>query len=444
VLPGRGTIVTAAPAAESATSGFSTARRIYVVAMMMVISVIHSMDRMVITVIVVPIQKEFGVSDTAMGMLTGGAFALFYATAGIPLARYADVGNRRNLIGAAVTIWSAATMLCGLATGYVSLLLARLGVATAEAGSRPASISILADLFDTHRRATVVSIMMVGAGIGIMLGSAIGGAVSAVHGWRAALLIVGAPGIAVGILFLLTVPEPARESAAASTGAPSDSFWRTVGFIFRTPTFPFLVAGSSLYNMAQLASVAWMPTFLVRAYHLDGATVGLWYGIAMGVGGILGNLAGGLVTDWLSRRGAAWYMLIPMLSAMLQIPIAGMMVFGGSTTLAIIGLFLLSMVGYFTFGATTVGAIQIVRPRMRAVVSSMLFFCAIIVGLGSGPVVVGSISDWLTPTLGPAALGYALLVTPIVHFFAALLFFRASRTIQADVDRAAADSPAQA
>jgi predicted MFS family arabinose efflux permease len=423
----------------SPAPSYTPARKAYVVGMFAIIAMLNSIDRNIISIILVPIQKELQVSDAAMGMLAGGAFAFFYATAGIPLARYADVGNRRTLIGVAVTVWSGATMLCGIATGYLSLLLARMGVGVAEAGFRPAAISILADLYANNKRATVVGIMMVGAGVGNMLGSAVGGAVAASHGWRAALLIVGAPGVLVGLVFLFTVREPAREAIGRAAGKDeNESFGTTLLYLLRTRTFPFLCLGTALYQMAQIASVTWMPAFLMRTYHLDGATMGWWFGAALGAGGLVGNIAGGVITDWATNRGSRWYMLIPMTCSLAQIPIALLMIFGGSSAVSIFALFLMGTVGYFTFSASTIGAIQIVQPRFRALASSILMFCTVIFGMGFGPALVGSISDWLTPSLGIAALGFAMLATPLIDVIAALLFLKGSTTIVDDIARAAA------
>jgi predicted MFS family arabinose efflux permease len=421
-----------------ATPVLSQVRRAYVVFMLVLLATLNGMDRMILSVLLIPIQRDLSISDAGMGMLTGGGFAIVYATAAIPFARYADVGNRRNLVGVCLACWSAAAMLCGAATGYFSLMAARLGIAASESSFNPAALSMVADLSRPHRRATTVGIVMLGSGLGTLVGSALGGAANAAYGWRAAMMIVGAPGLLVAALFLLTVPEPARTDLnAAEKIGRTENLRETVRSLIRVRTFVPLCVAFSLYNMAAIGCITWMPAFLTRTHHLDGATMGLWFGITIGVGGILGNVGGGLLADRLSRGGGAhWYMLIPGISAFVQIPIALTVIFAVSSKIALLGMFLFSVVGYFCNASALTAGIQIVRPRTRALISAALFFCTTVIGLGVGPVLVGALSDYLTPSLGLAALSHAFLVVPVLHFLSGLMFLKGSRTIEGDVRRA--------
>ena len=420
------------------TPVLSSVQRAYVVMMLVLLATLNGMDRMILSVLLIPIQRDLSISDAGMGMLTGGGFAIVYATAAIPFARYADIGNRRNLVGISLACWSAAAMLCGAATGYFSLMAARLGIAASESSFNPAALSMAADLSRAHRRATTVGIVMLGSGLGTLIGSALGGAANAAYGWRAAMMIVGAPGLLVAAIFLLTVPEPARtDLTAAEKIGQTENFGDTIRFFLRVPTFTALCVAFSLYNMAAIGCITWMPSFLIRTHHLDGATMGLWFGITIGLGGIIGNIGGGVLTDRLSRGGGArWYMLVPAISAFVQIPIALTLIFTGSSDIALLTMFLFSVVGYFCNASALTAGIQIVRPRMRALISAALFFCTTVIGLGVGPVLVGALSDHLTPSLGQAALSRAFLVVPVLHFFSGLMFFKGSRTIEADVRRA--------
>ena len=192
---------------------FSDTYRWYVVTVLLIVHVVGHVDRQVMNVLVEPIRLEFGLSDTVMGLMTGAAFAVFYATLGLPLALWADRRNRRNLIAAAIAVWSVMTVFCGMAVTAFQLILARIGVAVGEAGSNPASHSLIADLFPLARRATPMAVLAIGPNLGILLGFTVGGLVSASFGWRAAFIAVGAPGLLVSLLVLLTVRESVRGHA---------------------------------------------------------------------------------------------------------------------------------------------------------------------------------------------------------------------------------------
>ncbi|MGB0820623.1 MAG: MFS transporter, partial [Parvibaculales bacterium] len=165
--------------------------RHYALGILVVVYTFNFIDRQILSILLEPVKADLGLSDTAMGMLTGFAFAMFYATLGIPIARYADRSNRRNLIALALGIWSFFTALSGVAQNFWHLLAARIGVGVGEAGCSPPAHSMIADYYPAEQRATALGIYSLGIPIGIMFGLFAGGWINEFFGWRMAFFVVG-------------------------------------------------------------------------------------------------------------------------------------------------------------------------------------------------------------------------------------------------------------
>lgn len=189
-------------------SVFSPAMRRYALSVLVVVYTFNFIDRQILSILLEPIKQDLGLSDTALGMLTGFAFALFYATLGIPIARLADRGNRRNLIAIALTVWSAMTAVSGLAQNFWHLLIARIGVGVGEAGCSPPAHSMIADYFPSENRATALGIYALGIPFGILFGFIAGGWLNEFFGWRVAFFVVGVPGLLLAILVRFSLREP--------------------------------------------------------------------------------------------------------------------------------------------------------------------------------------------------------------------------------------------
>src|SRR5580692_11913299 len=206
----------AAPADAAARP---SSRRYYLLALLTAIYALNFLDRTIFNVLIEPIKKEFSLSDTAMGLLAGFGFVLFYSLLGIPIARLADRLNRRNIVAAAFAFWSTMTFFCGMAQSVTTLALARIGVGLGESAGTPASQSILADLFSKNERPRALGIYAIGTYLGVFLGYFIGGWVNQHYGWRMAFFSAGLPGIALAAVMWLTVSEPKR-GAMAETYTP--------------------------------------------------------------------------------------------------------------------------------------------------------------------------------------------------------------------------------
>ena len=182
----------------------------YVLGVLFVVYIFNFIDRQILAILLEPIKQDLQISDTALGFLTGFAFAIFYTVAGIPLARLADRWVRRSLIAISVAVWSLMTAASGLAQGFTGLAFARIGVGIGEAGCTPPVHSLLSDYFPPEKRATALAIYASGIYVGVGLGYWLGGWLNDAYGWRTAFMAVGLPGLLIALLVRLTVREPPR------------------------------------------------------------------------------------------------------------------------------------------------------------------------------------------------------------------------------------------
>jgi len=237
------------PAGEGTRFEISNAYRSYVIAVIWLVMLLRFVDLQIIAVLLESIRAEFRVSDTQLGLLSGFAFALFYGTLGIPIAWLADRYNRRNIIAAAVGLWSAMTAVCGLAQSFLALLLARVGVGVGEAGGAPPSYSLISDYVRPEKRGTVFALLNSSVPVGLFIGFLVGGWVNEYHGWRAAFMVVGLPGIAVALLVRFTLREPPRgHSEQRTAGAPSP-LSETLRYLWSVRAYRHLVLATSIFTL---------------------------------------------------------------------------------------------------------------------------------------------------------------------------------------------------
>ena len=287
-------------AVQADASARPSARRYYVLGLLTVVYALNFLDRTIFNVLIEPIKKEFALSDTAMGLLAGFGFVLFYSLLGIPIARVADRLNRRNIVALAFAFWSAMTFLCGTAQSVATLALARIGVGIGESAGTPASQSMVADLFDKNERPRALGVYAIGTYLGVFLGYFIGGYVNQHYGWRMAFFTAGLPGITLAAVLWLTVSEPAR-GAMAETFTP-EPIGPTLGFLASQQTFVIVLIGFCLTTYTNYATAAWIPPFLARVHHLSSAEIGTYAGTFKGLFGMAGTLVGGLMV---ARSAAA-------------------------------------------------------------------------------------------------------------------------------------------
>jgi MFS family permease len=412
--------------------------RRYVLGLLVVVYTFNFIDRQILAILLPAIKAEFGVTDTILGFLAGSAFALFYATLGVPIALLADRWNRRNLIALALAIWSGMTALSGIAANIVHLSLARIGVGIGEAGCSPPAHSMISDLYGPEERSTAMGIFTLGISAGIMIAYLAGGWVAENIGWREAFLIVGVPGLVLALLVRFTISEPVRgQSDGKQDTATRPGIVAVARFLLARKSFLHLALGSGLASFVGYAVISFFPTFLFRSHGMSLSEIGIWLGIILGTAGGLGFAGGGYVADKLGRRGQR-YALRGVAVATMSAWLFNFPVFLVDNPYLALALFVAPAIFSNFYLATTFAQIQgLVGLRMRAVASALLLFILNSVGLGLGPLFAGILSDMLEGPFGGESMRYSLLLLAVVMApWSAFHYLAAGRHIEGDLARA--------
>ena len=410
---------------------FSAATRRYVLSILVVVYTFNFIDRQILSILLEPIKNELQVSDTALGALSGFAFALFYATLGIPIARLADRSSRRSLIAVALAIWSGMTALSGIAQNYWQLLAARIGVAVGEAGCSPPAHSLIADYYPAHQRATALGIYSLGIPFGILFGFIAGGWIEQFFGWRVAFFVVGLPGLALAVIFWLTVREPPRGLAEGRVvSAEQPSVKEAFNYLRKKKSFRHLATGGALTAFVGYGLTTWAPSFLSRSHEMSSGEIGTWLGLILGIPGGIGIVLGGVLADRFGSRDTRWYLWIVTVALVLSTPFSLAVFLSPTATGALLFLMLPVLLGNF-YQATTFSQTQGLVPLgMRAVAAAVLLFIINIIGLGLGPQAVGIVSDLLKPEYGDDSIRYSLMIFSLVNLWSAWHYYLAGRYLK--------------
>ncbi|HEU4959359.1 MAG TPA: MFS transporter [Sphingomonas sp.] len=427
------------PARASAIAIGRPQSRGYILALLTLVYTVNFVDRQVLPILLPAIKAEFHVSDTALGLLVGPTFAFFYAILGVPLAMLADRVSRRRLIGISLFLFSIVTLLCGVAAQFWHLVLARIGTGIGEAGTGPASQTIIADLYPPAERARAQAIYAAGVNAGVLIAFAMGGVVAERFGWRAAFVVAGIPGLLLAILLLLTLEEPERgraDPAPATPTPPAPPLTTVLKTLWADKAFRLAVIGGCTTCFTGYAVGGFFPTLLVRTHHMRLGEIGLAIALIAGVGGGLATYAAGHAADRLARRDVRWYFRVPAIAALLPLPLAPLCFLSDNAAVA-----LAASVPILSLTAAFIGPVvaiiqRLVPLRMRATAIAVLILVDSLVGLGLGPQFVGLVSDWLTPALGANALGVAMLASMIGSALSAIAFLIGSRHLAAALDAA--------
>jgi len=406
----------------------------YVLALLALVSFFNYLDRMVMSILLQPIKEDLGFSDTQLGVLTGFAFALFYATFGIPIARLADRKPRVVILSICMVLWSLMTATCGLAQNFVHMLLARIGVGVGEAGCVPSSHSILSDYFPPHRRAFALGVFQAGGSLGIMAGLMSAGILADTLGWRWAFPAVGLPGVLFAIIVWLTVREPMRGSLEGKTEEevtpmPTGQAFRT---LFGRPTYRQILIAFSLGLFPLYGIGTWIPAFLMRSHEMSLSQVGVWYGLTVGSGGFLGVLLGAVASPPLIRRDLRWELWWPAIAYVLCIPVYIVVLLAPDTSLVMIFIFAASLIAGSGAGPGVASVQRVSEPQLRATAIAMVMLFSALLGQGGGPFAVGVLSDIMESSFGVQSLRWALVASLSIFAWSSIHFFLAARTMRRD------------
>lgn len=416
----------------------SNVRSAYVILMLALVTMLAVADRNIIAVLLQSIQRDIGASDTAMGLLSGAAFSVAYAIAGIPLARLIDLGNRRNIMAVAVAVWSAVMALGGLATTYLHLFLNRTGVALAEGAVTPGQLSMIGDLYSPARRGTAVAAAMMGGALGVSVGSAVAGAVAEAFHWQFAFVVLGVPGLLIALLFWLTVPEPVRGAKdGVATHSAKTSTLKAVRYILSVPTLWLLILSTMLLYVAQSGWHAWMPTFFMRVHGMSLGSMSAMFGLTVGAGSLLSMLVAGLISDWLAKRGERWRSYFVFGALALGTPFVALATLAENSWFAWAMVFAFTVITGGVQPSLWTACLGIVRPDMRGLMSSTKLLVVQVIGAGGGPILIGALSDSMTRQFGAEGLRYSLLCAPVLFALAAIAALCAAGTADRDAKRVA-------
>ncbi len=420
-----------APASGADATGTSTRQKSwykhYVLVILALIYASSFMDRQITAILIEDLKAEFDLSDSQLGFLSGLAFAVFYATLGIPIARLADKFRRVTIIGVAVTVWSAMTALSGAAVTYTQLLLARIGVGVGEAGGGPPSHSIISDLYEAKHRSMALSIWSMGIIIGGLAGVMGGGWIAEHYGWRMAFYCAGIPGLVLAVLVFFTLREPERGASETPDieheegDEESLSFKDTLVYLWHNRVYRYACGAHVLAVFFGYSLSAWLPAFFLRNWEVGQAEVGAIAGLITVAGGGVGMLSGGIVASALvARRNAAWDAWVPALGLVLAMPAAFVAFFNGSLALSAFMLGV-TLFGYQIAHGPGLAVVQTsVSPNKRATAAAVMYFISNMLGLGTGPVIVGFFSDMQLGATPGKSLAIAMCV-PIIGLVLSVL-----------------------
>jgi MFS family permease len=426
----------------------------YVLFMVLLTMIFSNVDRTILSILVEPIKTDFQLSDTQMGWLLGPAFAVVYTILCLPLGRYADTtGIRRNIVAYSLFVWSLFTCGTSFVTGYAQLFVMRMGVGVGEAGGTSPSVSMLSDYLTPAKRARGISVVSIGAVLGMGIGMVVGGWVSERWGWRNAFLAAGLPGVLLAILYRFTIVEPKRGGSEGRKVVEAPALWPGLKLLLATRTYQFILAANAFSLFASMGRNLWEPAFLMRTYDMGQFEAGAWYFLTAPLPSMFGIFLGGFFADRLGARDPRWFLWVPALGQFASVPLLTIFLLWPETDLIRMPAFM-SAAGLPTmpvalvwglFGSVIGGAytapfmstVQGVSPlRMRAFAAAVSTLVTTLVGLAAGPLLVGVIADSFEERFGEDALRYSLLVPTLTPLIAAVICLFGARFVGADLARA--------
>jgi len=420
-------------AAAIATDGalpVSNRYRNYVLGALAVVGFMCAVDKVVISMFMEAIKKDFALSDTQLGLLTGLAYASMMAIAGVPLARWADRGNRKWIVNGSFAVWTIFTAASGMATGFVSLFAARVGVGIGEAGCVPATHSMLGDYFSREQRPHALAVHMGMTYLGMLGGMLGGGILLQTVGWRAGFVWLGLAGLVMSAIFHFTVREPVRTHPVTLAGSDAAAHG-LVAQMGDKSAFLWLVLAFSTTSLAGSSIMVWLPSYFERAFALTPIQIGGGLGLCLGVATAIGAVVGGRLGVRNAAGAKSWGAKFATWDTVVVMPFFLGSFYAPTPLLAFALLFCAFLTAGMILGPVFSTLQDLVAPEARATAVAVVSLAGVLVGQGLGPLIVGAISDLISTdaAAGATSLRTAMTIVACVNFLTILAFARLKRRI---------------
>ena len=410
---------------------------IYALVLLTLTSAFNFFDRLLISLLFPLIQKDLGLTDTELGLITGVVFVLVYAIMGIPVARLADRHSRKVIIGIGFTFWSSMTLLTAFVTNVWQMAATRFLMGAGESAGTPPSTSMLSDLFDPARRPLAFSIMVSGTAISSLILTPIAGWIGHNYGWREAYIAAGAAGIVLGLMMLFTVREPKR-GRFDETGPAEDGERPALGPSFRyllaRRTFVLATIAAALNTISFHAHMVWSTTFMLRVHDMDIAHSAALLGSIRGIAGLAGALVAGVLLAVLQKRDERWSVWLPGVCLATVGLSQFIFLFAPNIPLVGLGVAINTLAEGMMVPLMSLILVQIMPSRIRTFGMATYVLVIAIIGQIVGPVGVGVLNDMLSSVWGDEAIRYSMSVTAIIGTFAGPTLFIAGKYLRKDLD----------
>jgi len=455
------------PALERALAPtFSKGYRAWLLTVLLLMNALNLADRQCMAAVSQAIKVDLRVSDFQMGIIQGLVFAAFYTVLGLPIARLSEHFSRTKIVSAAIGLFGVMSALCSTAQAYWQLLIFRVGVGIGDAGLNPPVGSLIGDHFKLDRRASAMSIIWLGAPLGVVSGSTLGGWMAEHVSWRAAFVTIGIAGIVVALIAVLTLREPPRglSDAGPRTAGPPPPMMEVLRFVLSKPSARHILIGCGLAATAMNGIGQFLSQFLVRNFHIGFAETGRLLSLIAGLSMASGLALGGFGVDWATRFDKRWFAWGPGVTLILCTPFF-VLGFDQTTLPAAVGLLMAAHIFMFVYYTPSLAMAQnMVSASMRASSAFITAFVIGLVGIGIGPTVVGWLSDEYArhaftlgnyvevcpkglPPAGAAAnivtacrdasatgIRNSLMTTALITLWAAVHYFLAAKTLRQDLE----------
>lgn len=394
-----------------------------------------TVDQVAFPMVMVPVQHEFALTDAQLGLLTGLASSAMYALAALPVARWADVGDRRTVIAWSLGVWSLMTALCGFAYSTWQLFLARFGVGFGQAGSGAPVQSLICEYYPPESRSLPLSLFGLGAAVGGIIGYGVVGFAAERLGWRHALMLLSVPGLMVAAIIRLRVIEPRAHAAQPHRTAEARPPLRNaVAALCRKRSFVQICAGFAVWGLASGGMGPWLPVFFMRAHHVSLTQVGLMLGLVVGTSLCIGLILGGWIGNLLLPRDLRWGLRLPVLAMSLYTAVTIGALLVPSLTVSLGLFFVAGCVSGLVIAPLLATVGGLVSPHVRALSLAVMGLLSALIGSGLGPVAIGVLSDQLRRPFGTDSLRYGLALMTALILWAVLHLYLASGHLLAEFE----------